>query len=584
MLFIEELLKPISGVSPSGADLRYDPLMDSVRDARSKEDGTLPMGDWQYQPKRADYALVTLLASDGLRTRSKDLWLAVWLGEASLQTERYDGLAPVLHLLRCLQLDFWPSLYPGIEEGDLSLRAAPLHWAMSRYAAMLQEFPITADGVPYAAYRAIRSGSSVAQGEPGLTSEKLDASVAATPDSFYAGIEEHLALAQSELQELQNFCDDRYRDDSPTFVKLGSAFEELHHAASLISRPRLSQKSASTLEPAEEALPAQYEDALPDVPAEMATATEPPLNPAAVMSWADVLRQIESCVQYMSEQRPENPAAYLLALALQYGRDKVQLGAPTSEARLALKQARDANDATTLLQHTIRAMADASGRYWLDLYRYAWQAAGSVNAASLQILVVNQTRVLLEENDGVEQEVFADDTPIANHETQRWLQDEVRPHVALPPPSPIAVQLPEQSSKKADDVSAQAQRLFDDGLPGDAVRVLAEDAWATRSGRGRFLRRLEVTRLCLHSGHTGAAVHLLRQLLAESDERKLDSWEDPDTLGELLSLLLEALKGSRGDDHAERNAVYARLCRVNPAMALNRVMTDQEELWLVRGR
>ena len=584
MVSIEELLQPISEVRPSGSDLRYDALMDSIRAARSEEDVTLPMGDWQHQAKRADHAVVASLASDGLRTRSKDLWLAVWLGEAYLQAERYDALVLVLKLLRCLQENFWPSLFPEIEEGDLSLRAAPLHWALSRYATMLQEFPVTAGGVSYAAYRSIRAGGNVAHGEEMLTPEKLDTSVAATADSFYSNSEEQLALALIELGKLHNFCEEQYGEDGPTFVNLRSKLEELHHAASQILRTRHYQASVPGSNIAEEPRSAQPLNLPPVTPHETVTSPEPKLPSVAVQSWEDALRQIETCVGFMAEQRPGNPAAYLMALALQHGRNEAQVGTPTSEARLTLKRLKDAGDATALLHHTILAMTEESGRYWLDLHRYAWYAAGAVNAASLQILVATLTRTLLEENDSIERQFFADDTPMANEETQRWLQDEIRPRVEKPSLLLMSVPLPEQSDTKTNDVSARAKRLVDGGSIGEAVRMLTEDASAARSGRARFLRRLEVTRLCLQTGHAGAAVHLVRQLLTEVDERKLDTWEDPDILGELLSLFLEALKGVEVDLHGERSSVYARLCQLNPAMALNRAMAGEEELWLVSGR
>ncbi len=237
-LFTPELLEPINAAEPSGKDSRYDPLIDAIREARSEDDGSLPMGDWERQAKRADYALVASLATDALQTRSKDLWLAAWLGEAWLRIEQYDAIAPALDLLLALQQEFWLSLYPEIQDDDLSMRAAPLHWSLDRYAALLYGFRVTSDGVSYAAYKAVRSGFTPVHNSEELTGERLDGAIAATPGSFYTGIKEQISLSLKGLQELQLFCEERYGDEGPSFVKLRSTLDEMHHAMTQLLRSR----------------------------------------------------------------------------------------------------------------------------------------------------------------------------------------------------------------------------------------------------------------------------------------------------------------------------------------------------------
>ena len=57
-----DLLTPIAGDNPSGANLRYDPVYDQIKEARRQDDAG-PQGDWQRERKLADYRVVVELTS-----------------------------------------------------------------------------------------------------------------------------------------------------------------------------------------------------------------------------------------------------------------------------------------------------------------------------------------------------------------------------------------------------------------------------------------------------------------------------------------------------------------------------------------
>src|SRR5215469_10725703 len=114
----EGLLQPISSESPSGCSLRYDPVFDLIRETRREEEA-LSQGVWSCAVKRANFPRVIQLTVEALRSKTKDLQLAAWLTEALLVTEGLPGLIEGLHLVRGLLEQFWPTLYPEIEDGDL---------------------------------------------------------------------------------------------------------------------------------------------------------------------------------------------------------------------------------------------------------------------------------------------------------------------------------------------------------------------------------------------------------------------------------------------------------------------------------
>src|SRR5215472_3759026 len=124
----EDLLVPIPGENPSGADLRFDPVIDKIKEARRGDD-ELAQGAWQSERKTANWPLVSKLAQETLATRSKDLRLAGYLIEALIHTERFAGLRQGLDFTFRLTCDFWDTIYPVIDPEDLETRenrAGPL--------------------------------------------------------------------------------------------------------------------------------------------------------------------------------------------------------------------------------------------------------------------------------------------------------------------------------------------------------------------------------------------------------------------------------------------------------------------------
>ena len=102
----EELLRPISGDAPCGRFMLYDPLYDSIREARLQEDESLPQGVWQRDLKKADWGKVEALCVDALVTHTKDLQIVSWLLEAWMLRYGVKGAVKGLELMRLLSAAF----------------------------------------------------------------------------------------------------------------------------------------------------------------------------------------------------------------------------------------------------------------------------------------------------------------------------------------------------------------------------------------------------------------------------------------------------------------------------------------------
>lgn len=134
---LPDLLAPFAGDNPVGHSLKDSREIDRLREARREDDASLPRGVWEHDLKRSNWPKVELIASELLRQRSKDLMVAVWLGEAWLQRYRLVGLCVALELLAELGERYGGQLYPRAQDEDPSWLAAPLAWAARNYSEIL---------------------------------------------------------------------------------------------------------------------------------------------------------------------------------------------------------------------------------------------------------------------------------------------------------------------------------------------------------------------------------------------------------------------------------------------------------------
>lgn len=341
----DDLLNPIPGDNPSGANLRYEKVYDQIKEARTEDDESLPSGAWERQIKKADFALVIKLGGEALATRSKDLQLAAWLTEAHVKKEGLSLIEPCFKLMHDLQEQFWETLYPVIEDGDVGMRAMPVEWAANRVAAIVREAPITRKGLNYFQYKESRvvgyegdaeasdskreaRQNAISDGK--TTGEDFDAAFAATPKAFYVGVHDSLQSSLTTIATLEEFCEQKYGSDGPSFSKLRTSIEEVDQVVnSLLNEKRKLEPDPVDAETvAGEEAGANTEEggtALTVMPAgkgKMLSALA--MRNAGFISakptdWSDAVNRIRECAEFIQEKRPSSPATFLLQAVVQLG-------------------------------------------------------------------------------------------------------------------------------------------------------------------------------------------------------------------------------------------------------------------------
>jgi len=594
----DDLLNPIPGDNPSGVSLRYERVYDQIKEARTESEESV-LGNLA-SPKRADYVQVIKLAGEALASKSKDLQLAAWLSEAHVKREGIGLIQPCLKLVLDLQQQFWDTLYPEIEEGDVGMRAAPVEWTTNRMATILYEAPITRDGLNYYQYKESRAVGYEADAEASetkaearrlaiadgkTTGEDFDKSFASTPKSWYVQMSASMQSAAETLEAIQQLSEEKFGDDGPGLGKLRNALEEVGNVVNiLLAEKRKLEPDESSAQDAEAALEPEIEAAAGD-DAQPAARAKPRGMTAEPVDHDSAVALVRVCAKFLQTDNPASPVAYTLLSGLRFAEMREQgssaswdfLAAPSTEQRQALKRLAAESNWSELLNTAVATAGEPCGRAWLDVQRYIWKASYESSYYALMQCVISSVQSLLKDVPELPNWTLSDDTPAANPDTQRWLEETVIPK----PPEPVAEQAPaeevsytppsaaepEAAENAPPDVLVQARDLMGRGQLPQAIQLLMRDAAQQPTGRARYLRRMQIAQLCMSAGQAKVAFPVLEELIKEFDQRQLEEWEGSDMIAPPLSLLLRCLDSS--EHSGERETIFARLCRIDPLAAMN---------------
>lgn len=608
----DDLLNSIPGENPSGADLRYENSLlvyDKIKEARRQEDD-LDQGAWEHDRKVADYAQVAKLAQDALAEKTKDLQLAAWLTEAQLRLEGFDGLRQGLELCYGLCETFWDTLYPPIEDGDLELRIAPLDW-LTTLQIPLKSVPLATVGYDFLKYQESRSvgyedqaqtdkdkenrAKKIAEGK--LEPEVFDKAFGETPKAFYVQAEKSLDACLNSLGRLDALCTEKCGSDGPSFSKLKGAIEEVRRVVhTLLNKKRETEPDPVEAAPTQEAAggAAGAEGQTQPVAANaivisVMTSSEP-------ADRREVIASVARAAAFLRRREPHSPAPFLMMRGLRWGElraaaqlsDATLLEAPPTELRQHLKRLALSEQWNELLQAAENAMSLPCSRAWLDLQRLVVEACTGLGAdyEPIAAAIRAELATLLHDVPELLTANLMDDTPAANSETREWLAELIGPgNAASPSPAPLEGTEPAPDAEatpaaavtaaagpspswpaRAADSYVLAQQALRAGQAEKAIEIMSREVDRQRSGRGRFIRTMQLVQICIGAGKDAVAQPLLDDLAAAIETHKLDSWENKEMVAAALAILMTA--STRIKENAdEQQQLFERICRLDPLRA-----------------
>jgi len=585
----DDLLNPIAGGNPAGADLRYDPVYEKIKEAR-REDDDAPQGEWQHARKVADWPLVIKLAGDALATRSKDLQLAAWLGEAMLRREGFGAFHATLDVTRGLLDKFWEHLYPEIEDGDLEMRAAPLDWIGLKLDIPVKLAPLNRAGHSYLQYAEARSigteqeadgdtakrakrEEAIAARKP--TIEEFDKAFADTPKAFVKQLATDVAATIASLQALDALARDKFGDLAPSFIKLREVLEEEQRVVGQLLAKKLEQDPDPV-----EAAPAVVDAA----GAALGGATDGPrVWSAEPVDRNDAASRVISAARFLRRTEALSPASYLMLRALRWGElraagsnpDPKLLEAPTTQIRTQLRGLMLDSAWDQLLEAAETVMGTSVGRGWLDLQRYtltACQALGE-DYALVASAIRGELRALLGAIPSLPSMALMDDMPTATGTTLQWLRDEkiiggeedgADDAIAVTSPALVSTEARDREGRAGVERAAAEVRA---GRPEKAIELLMRALDREKTRRGRFLRQAELARVMVDAGFVQVAQPILQELMADIEAHKLDEWEAGELVARPMVLMYRCLEKLDGDS-STRQDLYTRIARLDPLQAI----------------
>jgi type VI secretion system protein ImpA len=593
----DDLLIPIEGPNPSGANLRYDPVYDKIKEAR-REESQPPPGMTEQDRKVANNPQVIKLATELLTTKTKDLQIAAWFTEASLKQRGFGGLKDGLAVCVGLVEKFWDTLYPEIEDGDVESRGAPLGFIGTKLDIPLKLTPIVEKAryglVDYLQTKDVgyedqvkgdeakkRRAQLVKEGK--LTPENFDKAFEETPKKFYAQAEQDLDASLQKLGQLKKSCDEKFGNEGPTFGPLQKAMEETRHSIhQMLQKKREKEPDPVEVAPTAEAAPGADGQptgtAAAPVRAGVFISVETSSEPADRM---DAIRKVAEAAAYLRKREPQSPASYLMLRGLRWGElraaidlaDPTRLEAPPTELRRHLKKLLLEKKYEELLDAAESAMALPCARAWLDLQRFVVEACDGLGGGyeAIARAIRSELKALVTDIPQLLDATLMDETPTANAETRAWLvtltQAPAGPPAAADAAPPAASNgLGSKWPGQPTDAYAQALLALRNGQERKAFEILQQDIARKRSGRERFRRRMQLVEICATTNKPNIAQPILDDVAAAIEAHKLDEWEDPGMVASALATLMKMSTKIQADKAAQQK-LFERICRLDPAQA-----------------
>ena len=546
-----DLLTPIAGDNPSGADLRYDNkllLYDKIREAR-RQDDDLNQGDWQHERKVGRLFRGHPLTQDALATHTKDLQLAAWLTDALLRTEGFSGLQQGLTFCHALIGTFWETLYPPIEDGDLELRVGPLEWLGAALEIPVKSVPIVRAGYDCSSTknpswsatksrqrttRTRRRGprkSPKASWRPKPSTRLLPK----LPRRFIFRPKKIWTQCSRLCNRLDELCTAKFGNSAPSFGKLKAATEEVRHTVhQLLQKKREIEPDPVVVapEPPPAAAAAAPEGAGSEAAAGVPVPVAVAMASAEPADRRDAVDRVAKAAAFLRKREPYSPAPYLMMRGLALGR---AAGCRQTRRCHACWRRRPPNCASS-------SSGSRSPKNGVNCWRWPrmpcrcpaaapgwtcngwwWRRCTGLGNEYVPIAAAirSELKVLLTDLPELLDASLLDDTPAANAETRVWLKQLLQAPLK-DAPGPEGTEAPGASNgqpaaaswpAKAADSYASAQEALKSGEAEKAFQIMRNEIARQRSGRGRFQRTLQLVQLCVAAGKDAIAQPLLEDLI-----------------------------------------------------------------------
>ncbi len=492
--FVQSYLEPVPGDSPAG------------NDAGSEEEYfKLSMEIPKTQP---DYKKCIEFSEIILKEKSKDIKVASWLCFALFRTEKIKGLKEGLSILYNLLNKFGNNLFP----------ANPLHRSKAIQFINTSRF-----------FKLV---------------EKEDINRSNAAD---------IIDAEKSLTQIIKECERLFPDNIPVLKSLKETLDDLaEKGKSLIAPPKKEEPAKEIIE--EEKTESKIEIA-PSGKIEESQKLQPALGPTSASikeikpaNEKDAISQLRQILTFFYETQqdgvkkekiPENYFVFGLGRQLQWSKiikppeiEKVtQIETPNQVIRTKIKEWFSGGNWDALIPRIELSFLKANSEfpYWLDAQRFvvkALEQKGGIYNQAAEDIKIHLAR-LLQRIPDLPHLIFKDkQTPFADDETVKWINEEVKPSLSGGKGTESII-LPPIIGEEYDTINKEYEIACSE-LPENFEKNYAAMQQGINSDtrkKGKFLRKLNLANYCLQAKKLELAEVNLNELRALIEEYKIAEWE-----------------------------------------------------------
>lgn len=332
----DSLLAPIAADSQAGQSLRQSSVYSAIHQARRQDDASLPMGAWEYELKRADWAQVNRLALEALQNQSKDLQLVAWLLEAQINLRGIYGISACLVLLEQICASYWDTLFPPPEDGHYEHRANIIAWIGEKLLVTLKLSPLIgidrerqytwADWEQ--AHRneqlKVGVGSKTKLVLEGVSLTELTSAINGTATESFQTLQQALAQALAAIAQLNQTLDQLFGSDAPGIGSMTALLQQMY---SLVEselhkrgvRGELANENQAEIDEPEQEDVSVFEN---DEQALQLTAgvAQTVAAAGAIRNRAEAYARLAETAEFLMRLEPHSPVPYLVRRATEWGR------------------------------------------------------------------------------------------------------------------------------------------------------------------------------------------------------------------------------------------------------------------------
>ena len=319
---ISLLLKPVSEALPAGNDMSFSSEFDAIQEARRADDASLDQGEWITTLKEADWPASLNMTAALLSRQTKDLRLASWYTEASAKTDGVSGMARGFTLITGLLNEFWDSLHPLADDGDMEQRIGNLSWLITRCVQLTRELPLVKNGAQRygiqelemaRAHQQLLERTPDTDVTPPVTLQQFKSAQRATPRTFHEQLLQDCVVCAQAIETLAEATDRRLGLDGPSFTPLKSALETYADTVQRVARENGVIESSSAPQATEPLLEEASENTPPVEERDASRASGP------IRSRSQALQQLRQVADFFRRTEPHSPVAYLADKAASWG-------------------------------------------------------------------------------------------------------------------------------------------------------------------------------------------------------------------------------------------------------------------------